>query len=134
MLLTDCSPVVAKHKPHLAVLQVFEFFESARPVRSQEAGERAVRKNLSVCLTPGAIVRFVLGIANSQNLFAASGAWLAVAPVDGHACAKGGHFFGEAGPRFGLQAVDPECEYRSHGCEQSFPFDRSKLVRECDWR
>src|SRR6516225_7959549 len=97
----------------LAVLEGFEFFEGARPVRTEKAGESAIGEYSSAGLAAGAVVRFVFGVPNAQNLFTTSRAGLTVAPVDGHAFAKGSYFFREAGGSFGAQAINPECKHRS---------------------
>jgi len=97
----------------LAVLEGFEFFEGAWPVRTEKAGESAIGEDSSAGLAAGAVVRFVFGVPNAQNLFTTSRAGLTVAPVDGHAFAKGSYFFREAGGSFGAQAINPECKHRS---------------------
>jgi len=95
------------------MLEGFEFFEGAWPVRTEKAREGAIGENSSARLAAGAVVRFVFGVPNALNPFTTSRAGLTVAPVDGHAFAKGSYFFGEAGGGFGAQAVNPECKDRS---------------------
>ena len=94
----------------LATLEGFELFEGPRPVRSEQARQTPIRKDLSAGLAASAVVRFTVSVANAQNLVATPGARLAIATMDRHTVAKCGDLFGETGPRLGSQAVHPELE------------------------
>src|ERR1700732_4177078 len=94
----------------LAALEGFEFFQGARPVRSQQTRQTPIRKDLSASLAASAVVRFAVRVANAQNLVATPGARPTIAPMDRHTVAKRGDLFGKTGPRLGPQAVHPELE------------------------
>ena len=69
----------------------------------------------------GAVVGFVVGVADALDGLAAGGAGLAEAAVDGHVFAEGGDFFGEGFGGFGVEAVDPELERVAGGGEEALP-------------
>ena len=103
----------------------FQLFERARPVRPEEAGESTVGEDFAGGLAFRAVVRFVIGVANAQDFFAAHGARQSVAAVYGHVFAECGDLFGEAGIRFGFEALHPEFESGACGFEQPLPILRT---------
>src|SRR5438270_6149332 len=118
----------------LAALQGFEFFEGAGPVGAQQAREAAIREDFSGGLAAGTVVGFVVGVANALDSFSTSEAGLAVAAMDLHIWAKGGHFFGKGGGRFCAETIDPELNGIAGGGVQSFPFLWLQLVSLGDGR
>jgi len=108
----------------LAAFEGFELFEGARPVRSQQTRQAPIRKDLSTGLAPSAVVRFVVRVANAQNLVATPGARLAIASMDRHTFAKCGDLFWKTSLRLGSQAVHPELERFARGNEQPVPLVR----------
>src|SRR5512146_1370461 len=65
----------------LPALERLQFIERARPIRVQQAREAPVGEQHAASLAAGAIIGFVIGIANSLDGFAAARARFAVAPV-----------------------------------------------------
>src|SRR6266702_3090059 len=55
-------------------LEGFELVEGAGPVGPQQARQAAVGQNLAAGLALGAVVGFVVGVANALDLLAAAGA------------------------------------------------------------
>ena len=88
----------------------FPLLDRPRPVVLEQPRQRAVGEQLAARLAAGAVVRFVVGVANPLHRRAAHGARLAEATVDGHLGVKGGHLFGKAVARLLAQPVDPRCE------------------------
>jgi hypothetical protein len=88
----------------------FELVEGAGPVCTEEPRQAAVREYFAVGLALGAVVGFVVGVANALDGLAASGAGLAETSMDGHVWAEGCDFFREGLGGFGVEAVDPELE------------------------
>ena len=111
-----------------ALFEGFEFFESAGPVGTQETGEAAVGKDLAVGLALGAVVGFVVRIADALDGRAAGGAGLIETPVDGHVGAEGGDFFGEGFGGFCFEAGYPEIERVAGGGVEALPLVGSQLV------
>jgi len=87
---------------------------SSSRVRGQsapkQAGEAAIGEDLSGGLAAGAIVGFVVGVANALDFFSTSQTGLAEAAVDLHVWVKGGYLFGERGCRFRAEAIYPELD------------------------
>ena len=139
---TDLGATSEADKPGVIVarclragaLESFEFIERARPVGFQEAGEAAIGENFSSGLAAGAVVGFVVGVANALDFFSTGHAGLSIAAVNGHLFSKCGDFFGEGGFGFGAEAFDPEGESVARGGEKRFPFIRFQLVCEGDGR
>jgi len=96
----------------------FEFFEGAWPVGSEQAREASVGEHLACGLAAGAVVGFVVGVADALDLLTAARAGVAVAAVRGHVFAECGDFFGEG---VGFEAVDPELEGFARGGEEARP-------------
>ena len=101
---------------------IFQFFQGSRPVFAKEAAEAAVGEDFAAGLAAGAVVGFVVGVADALDFCAAAGAGLAVAAVDGHAFAEGGHFFGEFVFGFGAESGDPVFEGVARGGVESLRF------------
>src|SRR5258707_15619931 len=89
-------------------LERFEFFQRARPVQSQQTGQTTIRENPSARLASSAVIRFIIRVANSLNLFSTSRTRLSIAPVDRHFLAKRGHPFREARSCLCAQTIYPE--------------------------
>ena len=102
----------------------FEFFEGAWPVGSEQAREASVGEHLACGLAAGAVVGFFVGVAYSQNGFAASWAGLAVASMDSHFWAEGSDFFRETLFCFDLEPVDPKFKRVFCCCEKALPLLR----------
>src|SRR5579864_4091330 len=118
----------------LTALEGLKFFERPRPVRPQKPGQTAIGKDFSAGLASGAVIRFVVRIANPKNFLSAPRTRLSVAAVNRHAFAKRGHLFGKGGFRLRAQPVDPEPQGLARRREQSFRFLRLQLMRERDGR
>jgi len=80
-----------------AALECFEFIEGARPVGAEQAGEAAVGQHLAARLAAGAVVGFVVGIADALDHLSAARAGLVEAAVDRHSGAKGVTLSGNPG-------------------------------------
>ena len=104
------------------------------PVGFEEPGETAVGQDFAAGLAGGAVVGFVVGIADALDRGAADGARLLEAAVDGHFGAEGGYFFGKAGFGFGVEAVDPELHDLARGGEESIPLCWHKFLSQGDGR
>ncbi len=78
----------------------------------------------------GAVVGFVIGIANALDLLAAPWTRLVEAAVHGHLGTKSGDFFREALFGLGAQALNPEGESGTRGSEEAFPLVGLELVGE----
>ena len=76
-------------------LEGFELVEGAGPVGAEEAGEAAVGEDFAAGLAGGAVVGFVVGVADALDGCGAAGAGEIEAAVHGHVGAEGGDFFGE---------------------------------------
>ncbi len=125
----------AKAKPKgrgLAFLEGFELVEGAGPVGAEETREAAVGEDFSVGLALGAVVGFVVGVADALDGLAAGGAGLFEATVDGHVFAEGGDFFGEVAGGFGVEAIDPELKSVAGGGEEALPLLVGEFVGERD--
>ena len=83
-------------------------------------------------MAAGAVVGFVVGVADALDFFSAPWAGLTIAAVDGHFLSKRGNFFGEGGLRFSAEAIDPESEGAAGGSVKCFPFLRVHFLRESD--
>jgi hypothetical protein len=118
------KPPIALTCSSAGTLEGFEFIEGAGPVGFQEAGQAAIGENFSSGLATGAIVGFVVGVANALDFLSAGWAGLSVAAVNGHFLSKRGDFFGEGGFGLRAQAFDPERESVARGGEERFPFLR----------
>ena len=115
-----------------AALQGFQLIEGARPVGAEEPGEAAVGQDLSAGLAAGAVVGFVVCVANALDLLAAARAGLAKAAVDGHLRTKCRDLLREAPLRFAPHAVRPRCQRGARGGKQPIPFVGLELVGEGD--
>ena len=104
-----------------AFFEGFEFVEGAGPVGTEETGEAAVGKDFSVGLAAGAVVGFVVGVADALDGRAAGGAGLVEAAVDGHVGAEGSDFFGEGLGGFCREAGYPEIERVAGGGVEALP-------------
>src|ERR1700744_4770056 len=91
----------------LFALERFQFVERARPVGAEESGERAVGEDAAVGLAGGAVVGFVVGVADALDGRAAAWAGKIEAAVHGHLGTEGGDLLGEVFLGFGVEAVDP---------------------------
>jgi hypothetical protein len=96
----------------------------------EQAGEAAVGEDATCGLAAGAVVGFVVRVADTENLFAAARARLAVATVNGHPLAECGDFFGEGGGGAGVEAIDPEAEGLLGGGEEAQPVIGAEFLRE----
>ena len=85
----------------------FEFGEGAGPVGAEEAGEAAVGEEFAAGLASGAIVGFVVGVADALDGITTTRAREFVAAMDGHAFAKGRNLFGKLAGGFGTKASGP---------------------------
>src|ERR1041385_8245065 len=94
--------------------RVLEIVDRLRPVVVEEAGERAVGEEFAAGLAAGAVVGLVFGVDDVLHGRAAVGARFAVAAVDRHAGAKGGHLFGEGVAGVFAEAIDPVAECGLH--------------------
>src|SRR6266699_1115068 len=112
----------------------FEFFEGARPIFAEKAGEGAIGEKLSAGLAGGAIVGFVGGVTNALDFGLAARTRLLVAAVDGHAFAKGGHVFGEFTARFRAEALGPASERGTGGFEEALDLRHGELLSEGEGR
>src|ERR1039457_7053977 len=52
-----------------AAFQSFQLIKSTRPVRAEKAREAAVGKHLAAGLASGAVIGFIVGIANALHFF-----------------------------------------------------------------
>ena len=95
----------------LAALKGLQRIERTGPVRPQQPGQAAIGQKLPSGLASRTVVGFVVGIANTLDLFATSWARLSVTPVDRHFLAKCSHLFRKISLRLGVQPVYPEPEY-----------------------
>src|ERR1700744_4487195 len=75
--------------------QSLKLFEGARPVGAEQAGERAVGEDAAVGLADGAVVGFVVGIADALDGCAAARAGKIEAALHGHLGTEGGDLLGE---------------------------------------
>src|SRR5439155_464197 len=110
----------------------FHLLEAPRPVVLEEPGERAVGEEHAARLAAGAVVGLVLGVDDALHGRAAVGTGLAVAPMDGHAVAEGGHLLGEAVARLRAQAFGPLLQRRLRGpasVTRSVPVGKSSAAR-----
>jgi hypothetical protein len=119
---------------NLSFLQGFEFVERAGPVCAEEARQASVREDFSVGLAVGAVIGFVVGVADPLDGLAAGGAGLAKAAMDDHVFAEGGDFFGEGLGGFDVEAVDPELEGFACCGEEALPLLVGEFVGELDGR
>lgn len=89
-------------------LQSFQFIERAWPVFPQQARKTSVRQKLAAGLTDGAVVGFVVGIADALNRRATSWARQTKATMHCHFFPKRGHFLREARDRFSVEPIHPQ--------------------------
>src|SRR5438093_6210856 len=108
--------------------------EAPRPVALEEPGERAVGEQHAARLAARAVVGLVLGVDDALHGRAAVGTGLAVAPMDGHAVAEGGHLLGEAVARLRAQAFGPFLQRGSRGGEEASALVVVELARQLDRR
>ena len=102
--------------------------------RAEQARKAAVGQHLAAGLAGGAVVGFVVGIADALDGRAAARAGLAEAAVDGHLGAErgdpSGNFFLASATRRSIQEVKRE----RVAVEKALPLVRLELVRERDGR
>jgi hypothetical protein len=119
-----------RQKDDLLLGEEFEFGEGAGPVSAEEAGEAAVGEEFAVGLAGGAVVSFVVGVADALDRIAATGAGKFVAAVDGHAFAEGGDFFGEFAGGFGAEASGPVGEAVADRFVKARDFGGGEFLRQ----
>ena len=90
----------------------------------------AVGQDLAAGLAAGAVVRLVVGVADSLNRRAADRARLVETAVDGHLGSKRRNLLGERLAGLGAKAVDPLRENLAH--RQEKPLETSSDVIRCD--
>jgi len=112
----------------LLPFECLQFFQSLRPLRSEQPRQTAIGEDYSARLTSGTVVCLVIGVANTQNLFGTSRARLPVTAMDGHSLVKRSDFVGETGAGFGLQAIDPVLKRVTRSNEQPFPLIRPESM------
>ena len=114
-------------------LEGFQFVQSSGPVGPEETGQASIGQNLAAGLASGAVVCFLVGIADAQYLVAASWAWLTVAAMSRHIFAEGSHFLWKSLLSLSHKAVDPE--FKSLPCcdEQPLPFLEGELISQEQW-
>jgi len=76
--------------------------------RRPEAAKAAIGEHPATGLAARAVVRFVVGVTDSENTRAAPGARFSVASMNGHALAKRSDLLREPLARLGTQAPEPE--------------------------
>ena len=109
-------------------LEGFQFIQRAGPVGAEEAGEATIGENFAVRLAAGAVVGFVVGVADSLNFLAAPGAGLSVTAVRCHPLSECGDLFGEVGCCICAQTVNPEGEGFASGVEEALPLIAGEFV------
>src|SRR5215469_4145554 len=87
----------------------------------QQAGEAAVGEDFASGLAAGAVVGFVVGVANAENLIAATRAGLTVAAMHSHSFAKGSDLFREGGGGFSAETIEPELQGLAGRGEETLP-------------
>ena len=120
--------------PLSAFFERFEFVEGAGPVCAEEPGEAAVGENFSVGLALGAVIGFIVGVADALDGLAAGWAGFSEAAVDGHVVAEGGDFLGEVAGGFGVEAVNPELKSVAGDSVEALPLLGGEFVGELDGR
>ena len=126
--------VCGRRRNALAAFQGFKLFEGAGPIGPQQARKAAIGEDFAAGLAGGAVVGFVVGVANALDGAAATRAGLAEAAVDRHFGAKGGDVFGEFCPGFGREPCNPKLQRRSRGVEKAPALVWREFVRERDGR
>src|ERR1700742_2844357 len=102
--------------------QSLKLFEGARPVGAEQARERAVGEDAAVGLACGAVVGFVVGVADALDGRAAARAGEVEAAVHGHLRTEGGDLLGEVFFCLRVEAVDPELKRLACGDVEALPF------------
>src|SRR6201996_3769597 len=118
----------------LFALERFQFVERARPVGAEESGERAVGEDAAVGLAGGAVVGFVVGVADALDGRAATWTGKIEVAVHGHFGTEGGDFFREAFLCLGVEAVDPELKSLARGGVETLPLVWRELLCLREWR
>src|SRR5439155_16455682 len=118
----------------LAPPRRLHLLQAPRPVVLQKPGERAVRQQHAARLAARAVVGLVLGVDDALHGRAAVGTRLAVAPMDGHPLAEGGHLFGEAVAGLRAQAFGPLVERRPRRRVEARDLVVAELARQLDGR
>src|ERR671910_760809 len=95
--------------------RLFYLINRPRPILFQQPRHRSVRQQPSAGLTPRAVVRLVVGVADPLYRCTADRARKLVSTVHCHAFPKGGHLLGELLPLFLPQPGNPMLERRSRG-------------------
>ena len=109
-------PVIMAGGPQVDTeLEVLEFVDAARPVRLEQAGQRAVGEQLAAGLAGGAVVALVGGVPDALHRRAARRARLAVLAVHGHLGVERGHLLRELLAALGAQQLHPLGEHRHAG-------------------
>ena len=103
--LSSTAGIAEAHRS--TALERLELIESAGPVGAKQAGEAAVGEELAAGLARGAVVGFVVGVADALDGRATTRAGLAEAGVYRHLRAKGCDVLREFFPGFGGEPVDP---------------------------
>src|SRR5579885_1804792 len=116
----------------LLLLQGFQFIEGSRPIGAEQAREASISQDFSAGLAAGAIVGFIIGVSDTQNLLATSRTRFAVAAVYRHVIAEGGYLFGKFCFCLGPKAIDPQLQSLARGGEQALPFVGLELVCKRD--
>src|SRR5262249_26167175 len=111
---------------------VSQLVDRSRPVLPEEPRQRPIGEDPPPGLATGAVVRFVVGIADSLNRRAAVRARLIEPPVHGHFLMKCRDVLGEAVSGLGPQPRDPLLQHRSAGLMQAINFLRLELARQCE--
>jgi len=101
-------PVVPGCQKELFPFQRFQFIQGSWPVLSKESGQATVCQHFASGLTLSAVVRLVIGIANTLHRLATSWTGLAKPSMYRHIFPKRRDLLWEVFTRFRLKSVYPK--------------------------
>src|SRR5918993_184425 len=98
---------------------LLHFINRPGPILFQQPRHGAICKQSSTRLTPRAVIRLVVGVADPLDRCTAYGTRKLVPSMNCHAFAKGGQLLGKLLPLFLPQLGNPVLERRSRGMVQA---------------